>query len=63
MMSEYVDWREIDELENFANAYRSWLTRTMHGENHTILFDILYETEFMQKYEPEFVRKYEPEFE
>ena len=45
-MLEYDDWREVDELEYFANAYRSWLSRTMHGEHHSILFDILYETEF-----------------
>ena len=45
-MRGYDDWREVDELDDFANAYRSWLNRTMHGEDHRILFDILYETEF-----------------
>lgn len=38
--------KSLWEMENFANAYRNWLVYAMHGEDHRILFDILYDTEF-----------------
>lgn len=37
------------EMENFANAYRNWLLDTMHADGYSILFDILYDTEFTWK--------------
>lgn len=39
--------KELWEMENFANAYRNWLNYTMHGDNYHILFDLLYDTEFV----------------
>lgn len=35
------------ELENFRNAYRSWLGNTVRGDSHRILFDVLYDTEYI----------------
>lgn len=36
------------ELENFSNAYRNWLTWTFDPDRrYTILFDILYDTEYV----------------
>ena len=43
MVNEW-DW-EV-ETENFKNAYRSWITVEMRAEDHAILFDQLYDTEF-----------------
>lgn len=36
-------WR----LENFANAYRNWLVETVDGDDYRILFDVLYDVEFV----------------
>ena len=43
-MADEWDW-EV-ETENFTNAYRSWMIRSMHAENYAILFDVLYDVEF-----------------
>lgn len=37
------DW----ELQNFANAYRNWLESSVGGSSHRVLFDILYDTEYV----------------
>lgn len=39
--------RSLWELDNFANAYRNWLIQQMGAEDYGVLFDILYETEFV----------------
>ena len=39
--------RSAWELENFSNAYRVWLSDKMGADRYLILFDILYETEFL----------------
>lgn len=33
-------------MEDFENAYRNWLLNLVDGGGHSILFDILYDTEF-----------------
>ena len=33
--------------ENFENAYRNWLLEKMHASRYGILFDFLYDTEFV----------------
>lgn len=35
------------ELENFANSYRNWLEDLVDGHRHRILFDVLYDTEYV----------------
>ena len=37
---------EMWDVENFANSYRNWLISWMDAWDYTLLFDILYETEF-----------------
>ena len=39
--------RKLWELDNFKNAYRNWLMDTMDAWDYGVLFDILYETEFV----------------
>ena len=43
MVNEW-DW-EV-ETDNFSNAYRSWIIDEMRAYEYSILFDILYDTEF-----------------
>lgn len=38
--------REAWRMENFASAYRAWIASGMHAEDHSILLDILHETEY-----------------
>lgn len=33
-------------MEDFENAYRNWLLGLVDGGSHSILFDVLYDTEF-----------------
>ena len=35
------------ELENFRNAYRNWLGSIVRDVDHVILFDVLYDTEYV----------------
>ena len=43
MLEDEYGWEEV----NFANAYRNWIERQMNGQGHRILFDYLYDTEFV----------------
>lgn len=40
------EWADSWAVEDFSNAYRSWMQDRMHAPNHGILFDILHDTEF-----------------
>lgn len=48
MMTEedIYGWEEV----NFANAYKNWIERQMHAKDYRILFDCLYDVEFVWDY-------------
>lgn len=43
MDDDIYGWEEV----NFANAYKNWLERQMHAQRYRILFDYLYDVEFV----------------